>query len=185
MSPSTSPAPVSRSSSGSRRSWSRSSSSLLPSATRCRKATKTRAGSCTCKRGNCASCCLIPRADTIAIVAPSDFRVDGPTAEPARGDEHATRMSLAVLGDGIIATHPLPARGQIVVGRGADADVRIDHESVSRKHVRIHISDELELEDLGSSNGTRLRDAPVEARTRVKFEPGEVVELGSVMLVVQ
>jgi len=45
--------------------------------------------------------------------------------------------------------------GQYVIGRGANADIRLAHETVSRRHARLTVGvSEIRIEDLGSSNGT-------------------------------
>jgi len=45
--------------------------------------------------------------------------------------------------------------GQFVIGRGANADIQLVHETVSRRHARlIATPNEVTIEDLGSSNGT-------------------------------
>ena len=52
---------------------------------------------------------------------------------------------------------PLPESGEVSIGRGPRNDVRIDDSSVSRNHVVLRISPtKIEVEDLGSSNGTTL-----------------------------
>lgn len=96
---------------------------------------------------------------------------------------------LLVLGsglhDGATRRHALPADGTITIGRGADCDVVLDHASVSRQHARLRVEDRLTLtiEDLGSSNGTRVGG--------VLLGPGEVrpvigdvsIEIGDLMAV--
>jgi DNA-binding winged helix-turn-helix (wHTH) protein len=60
-------------------------------------------------------------------------------------------------------TFPL-APGENILGRGASADVVVDLPEVSRRHARIHVSAErVTVEDLGSRNGTFLRDVRVTA----------------------
>ena len=113
------------------------------------------------------------------------FSSDGLTADKPQSVKDGGKLNLAVIGEGFVATHPLPDRGVVVIGRGIDSDLRIDHESVSRKHARIHIEDELWIEDLGSSNGTTLRDTALVPGERVVFAPGEMVEVGSIMIVAQ
>ncbi len=52
--------------------------------------------------------------------------------------------------------------GENIIGRDADVAVRADLPSVSRRHARIVVSPEgTTLEDLGSKNGTLLRNVPV------------------------
>jgi DNA-binding NtrC family response regulator len=113
------------------------------------------------------------------------FSADGLTADKPRTPDSGGRLNLAVIGEGFVASHPLPERGVVVIGRGADADLRIDHESVSRKHVAIYIEDDLKIEDLGSSNGTMLRETALVPGERVSFTAGEMIEVGSVMIVAQ
>jgi DNA-binding winged helix-turn-helix (wHTH) protein len=49
------------------------------------------------------------------------------------------------------------ASGENIVGRAAQADVRIDHSTVSRRHARIVIAEEdARVEDLDSKNGTSV-----------------------------
>jgi len=104
--------------------------------------------------------------------------------------ERAARLStrplcLVVLGDDLEATYPLPDHGVVTIGRSEDADVRIDHPSISRRHAAITIDGALEIEDLGSSNGTRTRDACLSAGVPAPLAIGDPIELGSVMIVVQ
>lgn len=94
-------------------------------------------------------------------------------------------FSLLVVRDGETSSYPLPRTGRVLVGRAAHADVRIDHGSVSREHAALHLTDSLKIEDLGSANGTRVRDIPLDARVRVEIFPDDVIDLGTVLLVVQ
>ena len=68
-----------------------------------------------------------------------------------------------------------------VVGRGDDADIRIEDASVSRRHARLHLGEHIEVEDLGSTNGTRVRDRTLSEGERVTLAPGDVVEFGGVL----
>ena len=92
---------------------------------------------------------------------------------------------LAVIAGGVVTSHALPARGDIVLGRDPECDVRIDDPSISRRHARLRVADPLVVEDLGSSNGTLVageRLAPHVPRA-IAFD--EIVTLGSVGVVVQ
>ncbi len=63
----------------------------------------------------------------------------------------------------------------MVVGRGAEADLRLVDPGMSRQHLRLHVTEEgrVVLEDLQSHNGTRLgrrlvtEPTPVKSGTRV------------------
>ena len=50
-----------------------------------------------------------------------------------------------------------PLAGTQVIGRGDDCDIRLASDKVSRQHARVTLTDDgAMIEDLGSSNGTRL-----------------------------
>ena len=71
--------------------------------------------------------------------------------------------------------------GENLLGREAGAVAWLDSASVSRRHARIVIAGETAtLEDLGSRNGTRLRDREVEGP--VPLADGDEIELGSVRM---
>jgi DNA-binding NtrC family response regulator len=73
----------------------------------------------------------------------------------------------------------------VVIGRAHTATVRIDHGSVSREHAALHLGSTIRLEDLGSSNGTRVRDVPLAPGVQVEVFPDDVIDLGAVLLVLQ
>jgi two-component system, NtrC family, response regulator AtoC len=81
-------------------------------------------------------------------------------------------------------SRPLDGSG-ILVGRSQECDVRIDEASVSRRHVFIHVEPRLEVEDLGGSNGTVVRGRRLAPNQRVPLSPGDTVEIGNAMLIVQ
>ena len=69
------------------------------------------------------------------------------------------------------------AVGEVSVGRGADADIRLDSPEVSRRHARLrHRRGGIEVEDLSSSNGTLVNGVPVHGRARLG--PGDRVQFG-------
>ena len=61
-------------------------------------------------------------------------------------------------------TFALPEFGRVSVGRAPENDIRVDHPSVSRHHLCLHIGANIQVEDLGSANGTyvvpSLADGP-------------------------
>ena len=66
--------------------------------------------------------------------------------------------------------------GDLVVGRAAECDLALADSFLSRQHARlIRRGGTVEVEDLGSSNGTRLNGERVTARAPVR--PGDVIEL--------
>ena len=73
----------------------------------------------------------------------------------------------------------------LIIGRSGQCDLTIEHASVSRKHARIRFAPELVVEDLGSSNGTRVRGVALDPHCPVALAPGEIVEIGSAVLFVR
>ena len=90
-----------------------------------------------------------------------------------------------------------------MVGRGPHCDVQVDDPSVSRQHFWLSLSDSIELEDIGSANGTSIASelepaTPVDISTRVAvpfrrlsvgervtLSLGDVIRAGSTILVVE
>src|SRR5262249_48370104 len=89
------------------------------------------------------------------------------------------------MGPNAFETHPLPRAGSITIGRDETADVRITDPDASRKHACLHIGDAVELEDLGSANGTRVREKKIAAHQRVAILPGEAIVIGWTTLMIQ
>jgi DNA-binding NtrC family response regulator len=92
---------------------------------------------------------------------------------------------LAVIGGGMVATHALPAAGEVVIGRDAGCDVRIDDPSLSRRHLRLRIAEAMTIEDLGSSNGTFLAGKRLAPGAPVPLGLDEIVTVGGVGIVIQ
>src|SRR5260221_3213062 len=78
----------------------------------------------------------------------------------------------------------LPESGRLTVGRSRTCDITIDHSSVSREHAVFHAGRRIEVEDLGSTNGTSVGGARIAKGTRVAVERGQVVAIGAAVLVV-
>jgi len=106
------------------------------------------------------------------------------TVESAREDEPG-RLVLLVVADGQATAHELPARGVVTVGRGERCDIVVDHPSVSRAHVRLHLDHGLEVEDASSTNGSRVGPRVLGPGDRVRVGSGEAISIGDVALLVQ
>src|SRR5688572_14991839 len=75
----------------------------------------------------------------------------------------------------------VPLKDGFVLGRVAGCDLVIDDTKASRRHARIVIeNDVVEIEDMGSSNGTLLNDKPV---TRRLLRDGDRVQIGKTVIV--
>ncbi|MCE9577546.1 MAG: sigma 54-interacting transcriptional regulator [Deltaproteobacteria bacterium] len=113
------------------------------------------------------------------------FSSDEPTpVELLRSDAGSARC-LLVIGDGFVSTHALPARGDLILGRAAEADIAIDVSCISRRHALLRIGESTQIEDLGSANGTFVDDRRLERGVIATLPPGAAFELGSVMLMLQ
>jgi two-component system response regulator AtoC len=86
---------------------------------------------------------------------------------------------------GGFAARELPPGSRLTVGRGADCDLAVDDASVSRRHVIVYGGPPHEIEDLESSNGTRMGGVRVEPGRRTELVPGTVAEIGNTTLLVQ
>ena len=108
---------------------------------------------------------------TVEIV--SEARVDhevAPAAGPAAGS--APRL------EGKRGTFHLN-RAITRIGRGADADIRIDDPGVSRHHAEVRIGNDVILRDLDSTNGTYINGMLVAEQP---LRDGAVITIGSTNL---
>lgn len=78
--------------------------------------------------------------------------------------------------------HPLVDR--LVVGRGSEADLRINDPGVSRRHAELRLEEagDLVVEDLGSTNGTLVEGQRVD---RARLHDGATVRIGHTDLLVR
>src|SRR5262245_23859516 len=75
----------------------------------------------------------------------------------------------------------LTAGDSVSIGRGADQNIVLDDDLVSRNHARLKISDGTVLfEDLGSTDGSHLNGA--QRVSRVNWQPGQRIHMGSYIL---
>jgi DNA-binding NtrC family response regulator len=99
--------------------------------------------------------------------------------------EPPSGLQLIVMAEAGSQRIELPRGGTVTIGRGDGAQVKIEDSSISRAHAALHLRNTLQLEDLGSSNGTYLHGARLETNRRVDLTAGEFFEVGSVVCVVR
>lgn len=86
---------------------------------------------------------------------------------------------VVIYGQQLGAKHPLKP-GEMIIGRSSQAQLQIDHESVSRRHARIVLTESgVLVADLGSTNGTYVNDEPVQER---QLTHGDLIKVGRTIL---
>jgi hypothetical protein len=99
-----------------------------------------------------------------------------PYVEPQR--RPARRAQLMV--DGTPRTLELTA-GSNIIGRGADSDLQLMDQGVSRRHADVHLADgHATVYDLGSTNGTSVNGHGVQSQ---QLQHGDVIRVGHTRLV--
>jgi two-component system response regulator AtoC len=115
------------------------------------------------------------------MAAPSTI-LDRRTSSQTGG---AAGFHLVVMGPAVFETLPLPATGELVIGRSRDADVALGDQLASRRHACLRVGAAFEIEDLDSANGTLLRGERLSPGRPVVLLPGEAVGIGTTVLMVQ
>lgn len=116
--------------------------------------------------------------------ATADPTLETQTLAQELGPSAGARPHLLVIQGGSSSRCALPTSGAVLVGRAAEADLRIDSSAISRRHARFLVANgEVSVADLGSHNGVRVNGERVDgART---LGPGDVVALGDVTLILR
>jgi DNA-binding NtrC family response regulator len=96
---------------------------------------------------------------------------------------------LLVMSPDVFASQPLPPSGVVSLGRSTRCQVQVNDAMASREHARIHVGSEggvpvLTIEDVGSANGTRVRDLVIKAGEPAPILPGEAIMIGSTVVMV-
>jgi transcriptional regulator with GAF, ATPase, and Fis domain len=90
-----------------------------------------------------------------------------------------------VLWDGGSHAAPLSEAADVTIGRAPECEIVVPHTSVSRRHVTVRVAHgRITVEDLASSNGTRLGGRRLAAGERAVLNAGDVVEFGVAQLMV-
>jgi pSer/pThr/pTyr-binding forkhead associated (FHA) protein len=125
---------------------------------------------------------IILQDETVADVAglSGEAKQTLPQAPQARASQLLDRPNRFVMlaGPSPGAEFPLD-RERLTLGRAEDANISINHNSVSRLHCEVHALGDgrFEIVDKGSSNGVRVNGADLR---RGIVEPGDIIELGDV-----
>jgi DNA-binding NtrC family response regulator len=92
---------------------------------------------------------------------------------------------LLVIDGAALQVMPLPGGGTLTIGRSSKCDVVIDSGSVSRHHANLSVAGDIDIEDVGSSNGTFVDGAKLPPHQRAQLTIGVPFLVGSVTLMVQ
>ncbi|MDB4953374.1 MAG: acetoacetate metabolism regulatory protein AtoC [Myxococcales bacterium] len=92
---------------------------------------------------------------------------------------------LLVIDGASLQVIPLPGAGTLTVGRSQKCDVAIDSGSVSRHHANLLIGSDVQIEDMGSSNGTFVDSVRLPEKQRIRLGIGIPFLVGGVTLMLQ
>lgn len=105
-------------------------------------------------------------------------------------DDNRTRIRMALPKyvlrgvSGVYFGKTFPLRGNTNLGRHSDNDIFVNVDGISRKHALISVlSDGLQVEDLGSSNGTFVNG--VQVTEAVSLNVGDEVKLDNIRFLIQ
>lgn len=119
--------------------------------------------------------------DTIVDPAPFDRAVTMPAAPRSQALLGQPDRLVMVVGPTVGAEYPLTQDHPLVMGRGEECDVPVNHPSVSRVHAEIRpLGDgRYEIVDRESANGVRVNGVEL---PRTLLDARDVIELGDVIL---
>src|SRR5258706_9901988 len=105
------------------------------------------------------------------------------TALAAAGGPRAFLVIHVEGGDASSRVIDLPHAIDVTFGRSRGATVHVDSEKVSRMHARVRrTGDAIEVEDLGSRNGTRVNGDKIEGVR--KLDTGDEISMGPILAIV-
>src|SRR4051812_15140016 len=98
--------------------------------------------------------------------------------EKQAGDmEQACLVLIYPAGPDLGRRYELLGSAEVVIGRGADCDILIDRDSVSRRHARVaRVGATWQVQDLGSTNGSYVNDNQI---SQVVLRDGDLLKIGN------
>ncbi len=98
--------------------------------------------------------------------------------------DRGTLPALFLVEPAVVAGRVIVVEQPTLVGRAADADVKLDDPFISDRHVRFdRLASRLVIEDLGSTNGTVVNGLPVVGRRAL--DRGDVIRIGQTIMEVR
>lgn len=106
------------------------------------------------------------------------------TSRAAAGEPTPPGLLLRVLA-GMEAGHTFRLRvGNLIIGRASDAAIQIDDDTVSSYHAVLTVTtDDVTIEDLGSTNGTSLNGTTIDEAQRLRA--GDRLQLGNAVFMIE
>jgi pSer/pThr/pTyr-binding forkhead associated (FHA) protein len=109
--------------------------------------------------------------------------------DAGRDEPDAPDLHLLVMSPQVLFSKALPASGIVTIGRSSRCEAQLEDPMSSREHARIHVvqrhgSSSLLVEDVGSANGTLLRERLILRGHRIPIALGDAVTIGSTVLMV-
>lgn len=104
-------------------------------------------------------------------------------------EREARALHLLVMSPQVLFSKELPPSGIVTIGRSSRCDTQIEDPMASREHARIHLKEKdgasaLLVEDVGSANGTVVRERTLLRGDRVPLLPGDALTIGSTVIMV-
>src|SRR5919201_2630192 len=106
-------------------------------------------------------------------------------AQSATAAQAPGRFRIFVVGDGCFTTHHLPESGKVTTGRVPSCQLQVDDPSVAPRHAVLFMGPPVRIADLGSGHVTSLRDDRIVEGEPVEVAPGDILHVGSVILMVE
>ncbi len=108
-----------------------------------------------------------------------------PDTTLVEGEARVTAAAGAVLVVGNGQMRVVPFTGdELLVGRAPECDVIVEHRALSRRHAIVRRKSRLTLQDLGSTNGTRLGERVLRGGDAVGLDVGAAFHIGPFSFIV-
>ncbi|HEY2743581.1 MAG TPA: diguanylate cyclase, partial [Polyangia bacterium] len=100
-----------------------------------------------------------------------------PVEKQASDPEQACLVLIYPAGAELGKRYELAGAKEITIGRGADCDIQVDRDSVSRRHAKVtRAGNGWAVSDLGSTNGSYVNDAQI---TQYSLRDGDLLKIGN------
>jgi Sigma-54 interaction domain/FHA domain len=107
---------------------------------------------------------------------------DAPLPRPRLDSYPFSRPRVLAIWRSGFASAALPESGQLLVGRGLAAGLRINSEQVSREHALVLAGEPPSIVDRGSANGVHVDGVRLAPGAPMEFDRDSIVELGDAFL---